>query len=170
MTESHPLEIELSRFSELENREEVERHLQRCSRCRRILADYGWVEGEITSLLEAEADAVPIPNPNWRAVHTELGRAERRSRGRERLVAAGAALVVCLMLGAPFVLGGEAHAQVVPASGLVTAPAPVSVENPVISTRPRSAGGRGAASDKTREGTVVSLPFVPIPTPPTPDG
>jgi anti-sigma factor RsiW len=170
MTESHPHEIELARFSELEDREELASHLQWCSRCRRILADYGWVEGEITSLLEAEADAVSIPHPNWREVRGELGRAERRSRGRERLMAAGAALVMCLMLGAPFVLGGEAQAQVVPVSGAMTAPVPVSVEDPMTSTRPRSAGGSVAASGQSRKGTMISLPCVPIPTPPTPNG
>jgi anti-sigma factor RsiW len=170
MTESHPPEIELARFSELKDREELERHLQRCSRCRRVLADYGWVEGEIAALLESEADGVPVPDPNWRGVREQLGRAEGRARVGELTVVAGAALAVCLMFGAPSALGRKAQAQGVPASGVVTAPAPVSVEDPVTSTSPRSEEGRISGSGQSREGARTSLPFVPIPTPPTSQG
>jgi hypothetical protein len=170
MTESHPPESELARFSELKDREGLESHVQRCSRCRRVFADYGWVEREITSLLSAEADAVPVPDPNWRGVREQLGRAERRSKRRELLVTAAAALVVCLMFGAPSVLGRKAQAQAMPASALVTAPAPVSARDRVPSASPRSAGGRASASGPSRERTRTSLPFAPIPTPPTPQG
>ena len=170
MTEGHPLEIELARFGELTDREELEDHLRRCSRCRRILADYDWVEGEVTSTLEAEADAVPVPPPNWHAVRESVGDAERRNRGQRLVVAAEAALVVCLMVGAPSILGRKAQAQAMPTSRVVTAPGPVSVERAVTSTRTRPAGGHISASHQSRDGTGTSPSFVPIPTPPTPQG
>ena len=170
MTEGHPLEIELARFGELNDREELERHLQRCSRCRRALAEYDWVEGEVTSTLEAEADAVPVPPPNWHTVRERVGDAERRKRGQRLVVAAGAALVVCLMVGAPSILGRRAQTQAMSTSRVVAAPGPVSVERAVTSTTARTARGQISASGRSREVARTSLPFVPIPTPPTPQG
>jgi hypothetical protein len=170
MTQGHLSEIELARVSELENKEKLEGHLRWCSRCRRALADYGWVQGEIEALLEAEADAVPVPQANWQNVRDRLGRAERRNKGKEMLVVAGAALVFCLMVGTPAVLGRKAEAQAVPASGIVTAPVPVSIADPVTITSQRTAAGSASSSGHSREGVKTSLPFVPIPTPPTPHG
>jgi len=170
MSQSHPPEIELARISELKGSKELEEHLRWCSWCRRTLADYGWLQGEIEALLEAEAEAVPVPQPNWQSVRERMGRAERRNKGREMLVATGAALVLCLMFGAPSILGRRAEAQAVPASGVVTAPAPVSIRDPVTSTRPGAEVGGISVSGQSREEARTSLPFVPIPTPPTPQG
>lgn len=170
MSQGHLSETELAQVSESEDREKLEGHLRWCSRCRRALADYGWLQGEVEALLEAEADAVPVPRSNWQTVRDRLGSAERRNKGREMLVAAGAALVLCLMVGTPAVLGRKAEAEAIPASGVVTAPAPVSVEDPVTSTSPRTAAGRVSASGRSRERERTSLPLVPIPTPPTPHG
>jgi len=166
MSEEHPLEIELSRFSESKDDEGVGTHVQGCSRCRRILVEYGWLEGEVASVLEAKAREVPVPRTSWQAVREGLGRAERRRERGQLLVVAGAALMACLMLVAPLGLGGKVEAQGAPGPAVVTAPAPATVDHPLSGTRPWSTREVPSPRAVSRDGPGTSLPFVPPPTPP----
>jgi hypothetical protein len=166
MSERHPLEIELAWLSESKDDEGVGTHVGRCSRCRRILADYDWLQGEVTSVLRATADGAPVPRPSWPAVRERLGRAQRRSERGRLVVVAGAALIACLMLVVPLGFGGKVEAQAAPGPVAVTAPAPVMVDRPLTGTRSWSTGVVASTRAEPREGRRTSLPVVPPPTPP----
>lgn len=166
MSEGHPLEIELARLSESGDDEGVRAHIEGCSRCRRILVDYGWLDGEVASVLEAKADGVSVPRTSWQAVREGLGRAERRGERGQLLVVAGAALIACLMLVAPLGLGGKVEAQGAPGPTVVTAPVPATVDHPLAGTRPWSTREVPWPRAVSRDRPGTSLPFVPPPTPP----
>jgi hypothetical protein len=74
----HPREIELARFSDEETGAEVADHLRWCARCRSDVADYRWLQGEVTATLSAAADGVPVPRSRWWAVREALSVSERR--------------------------------------------------------------------------------------------
>lgn len=170
MSERHPLEIELAWFSESEGRAGVEHHVRRCSRCRHVVANYGWLRGKIAAVLEARAGAVPVPQPSWETVREGVGRAERRSEDGRLLVAAGVGLMVCLMLGAPSLLGTSAEAQTMLAPAIVTAPAPAGTDGILTSTRRGATGTVTSKRIRSPEGAAMLLPFVPPPTPPASEG
>jgi len=102
MNEIHPAEKELGG----EASTSVTEHLRWCARCRGIVADYDWLQGEIEATLVAAADAVPIPRPKWWAVQ-ELKFASQRRRivGGRISAVASVVLTVCLMLSTSPVLG-----------------------------------------------------------------
>jgi hypothetical protein len=166
MSERHPAEIELAQFSESENGVGLEHHVRRCSRCRRVLADYGWLQGEVATVLDARANAVAVPQPSWQTVRERVRRAERRSEVGKLLAAVGVAVVVCLMLGAPSVLSRTAEAQAVPVSEVVTAPPPVRADDLFTGARWGATGTVTSTPARSREGTEILLPFAPPPTPP----
>jgi len=91
-----------------------------------VAADYRWLQGEIAGALAAAANAAPAPRPNWRGVEERLFTARRRQTVERRTSAfAGAALVICLMLAIPNLLGPAVVAQIPPPEG-VMAPPPVT--------------------------------------------
>jgi len=84
MREMHPREIELARFSdeeagaEADGRHPVADHLRWCARCRSDVADYRWLQGEVTTALLAAADGVNVPRSRWWAVREAVSASERR--------------------------------------------------------------------------------------------
>lgn len=162
MKENHPRELDLARLSDGQEGGDLAVHLRWCSSCRRILADYDWLQGELRATLDAKAAAAPIPEPDWSEVRGRISSPERQASGRCPLVAAGAALIACVMLVAPAVLGRGVQAQTPGAGTLVEAPAPVMA--------PRLEPDGGTSSSLTMTPVDheprASLPFVPPPTPP----
>ena len=76
MSETHPKEIELARFEDGEASTGVAEHLRWCARCRSVVADYRWLQGEVTATLALAADSVPVPRPKWWAVCESLSLGE----------------------------------------------------------------------------------------------
>ena len=179
MSETHPKEIELARFEDGEASAEVTEHLRWCARCRSAVADYRWLQGEVTATLALAADLVPVPRPKWWAVCESLSLGERRRAGRRRASAlASLALVFSLILSAPGFLGAAVVAQAVPAD-VVMAPAPVTLSRvgatstvdtdvdvdtgpgPMVTPTPTILRIDGASS-------APAIPLLPPPTRPTP--
>jgi len=166
MKEKHPSELDLARLSDGENGDELADHVRWCSSCRRILADYDWLQGELAAALDAKSAAAPIADPDWEGVRSCLSNPERDASNRLLLVAAGASLIAFVMLAAPATVGRRVQAQTTPGGAVSEAPSPVLA--------PRVGAATEAALSLTmtpvdRE-RVVSLPFVPPPTPPEPTG
>jgi len=173
MSETHPKEIELARFEDGEASTGVAEHLRWCARCRSVVADYRWLQGEVAATLALAADSVPVPRPKWWAVCESLSLGERRRAGRRRASAlASLALVFSLILSAPGFLG----AAVVASVDEVMAPAPVTlsrvgatstvdtgmgVDGPMVTPTPAVLRGDGAPS-------APAIPPLPFPTRPTP--
>ena len=176
MSETHPKEIELACFEDGEASTGVAEHLRWCARCRSVVADYRWLQGEVTATLALAADSVPVPRPKWWAVCESLSLGERRRAGRRRASAlASLALVFSLILSAPGFLGAAVVAQAVPAD-VVLAPAPVTlsrvgatstvdtgigVDGPMVTPTPTILRGDGAFP-------APAVPPLPFPTRPTP--
>ncbi len=170
MSQVHPEEIELARFSDGEAGVGGAGHLRWCARCRSVVADYRWLQDEITATLATAADAVPVPRPKWWVVQERLFASRRRQVTGGRISAvASVVLTVCLMLSLSPVLATAAIAQTArtlpPAA--VVAPAPVTA---VVS------GGRMASvatpTPAISRDEVTSSPtpaFVLPPTPPEPE-
>jgi len=163
MNEIHPAEKELGG----EASTSVTEHLRWCARCRGIVADYDWLQGEIEATLVAAADAVPIPRPKWWAVQ-ELKFASQRRRivGGRISAVASVVLTVCLMLSISPVLGTTVVAQIL-------SPEPVVALAPVAA----AISGESLALVATltpviscEEATPSPTPaFVLPPTPPEPE-
>lgn len=136
MNNGHLGEIELAQLSDKAGREavgaEIVEHLRWCARCRSAVADYGWLQREISATLTAAADGVFVPRPQWWAVQERVFAGRRRQITAWRVSSiAGVALAVCLM-----VAGATIAASPAPSTGavaqtlspeLVVAPAPVTV-------------------------------------------
>jgi predicted anti-sigma-YlaC factor YlaD len=181
----HPAELDLAWLSDAENRDALAEHMKWCSSCRRVLADYDWLQGELAEALDAQAEVAPVAAPDWDEVRRRLKGSRERLPERRLLVAASVALIACVMLVAPAVLGREVQAQTVLAGELQIAPQPVigsdtGVDTDVGGSSPAMTpgdtmmpAGKAAFKDTVvlehREGTV-SLPFAPPPTPPEQEG
>ena len=179
MSETHPKEIELARLEDGEASTGVTEHLRWCARCRSVVADYRWLQGEVTATLALAADLVPVPRPKWWVVCEDLSLGERRRAGRRRASAlASLALVFSLILSAPGFLGAAVVAQAVP-SDVRMAPAPVTLSRvgatstvdtgigldagpgPMVTPTPTILRGDGAPY-------APAVPPLPFPTRPTP--
>ena len=126
MSEIHPRETELARFSDKEAGAAVAEHLRWCARCRGVVADYRWLQGEITSTLAVAADTVAVPRPKWWVVQERMSAGQRRQMMGWRASAfASVALMVCFMLFAPNFLGPAVVAQT-PQPEMVMGRAPVT--------------------------------------------
>jgi len=122
----HPQEIELAHLDDEETSVCVTEHLHWCARCRSIVADYVWLQGEIAATLATVADAVPVPRPKWWAVQEALFTSQRRQiTGWRVSAAASVVLAVCLMLVISPVLGTAVVARTLSPEVMV-APAPVT--------------------------------------------
>ncbi len=159
----HPQEIELSRVGADDNEDEqIDEHLRWCARCRSVVIDYRWLQGEVTSALRTEAEAVVVPGPKWWEVQRRL-LADQRRRAVSRLVSAsaGAALTVASMLAFSFGgVGAGAMAQTLPPEPVV-APAPATVPMRVV-TSPKFT----PTAPCTEAGPSPTPAFVLPPTPP----
>lgn len=167
MSEIHPREIELIRLSDGEAGAEMAEHLRWCTRCRSVLADYRWLQGEITATLTAAADAVVSPRPKWWAVQEVLCASQRRQAVGGRVSAvASVMLAACLMLSVSPVLGTAVVARTLPPEAIV-APAPATA---IASGARLSAMATPTPAISREEAKPLSTPaFVPPPTPPQPE-
>jgi hypothetical protein len=130
MSRVHPTEIDLARLDGSSGGEagrEVADHLRWCARCRSVVADYRWLQGEVTAALASAADAVAVPRPRWWAVQEALSASQRRQVAGGRVSAvASVVLAVCLMLSASPVLSTAVAARAL-LPQVAMAPAPVTV-------------------------------------------
>jgi len=167
MTGKHPGELDLARLSDSEAGEDLSEHLRWCSSCRRILADYDWLQEEIAEALNARAEAAPVAGPDWESVHKRLRSSRERVSDRRLLVAVSAALIACVMLVAPSLLGREVQAQTRIAAELSAVPQPVMASSADANAQPGSLFTVTTHADTVMAASgTVSLPFVPPPTPP----
>jgi len=126
MSKAHPREVELACLSDEEAGEEVAAHLHWCARCRSVVADYRWLQGEITTMLAVAADAVFVPRPKWWAVRERMFTRQRRQVAGWRASAfASVVLAVCLMLSIPNLLIPAVAAQRLQPEA-ATVPAPIT--------------------------------------------
>jgi len=166
MSQVHPGEIELVGSGEGDGSGDVAEHLRWCARCRSVVADHRWLEGEIGATLAAAADAVPVPQPRWWVVQGRLAAGQRRVAGWRVSAVAGAVLAFCLMLSLSPVLGTAVAARTLPPEAMV-APAPATAvgtsEHVASLATPTPAISRG-------ESTPSPTPaFMLPPTPPEPE-
>lgn len=173
MSEWHPREYELAQVSQSEPNERLADHLQWCSRCRGITADYAWLEEEIAAGFEAGLKDVAVPPSRWERVDEHLRASRARTVGKQLLAVAGAALIACLMLLAPSILNRHVRAEGVIGPTVVPVRVPVSAHDDRTAT-----GGQGPGQGPltTTPGSSissgdrgVSLPFSPPPEPPEPE-
>lgn len=149
-------------------RKEMAQHLRWCASCRSGVADYRWLQGEITSTLQAVVDATPVPPSNWPGVQQLLSVGQRRSLLRQRLSGAlSAGLVICLVFVASPVLeaawgAGAMAVQVLP----VRPPVLVSVSG---EPRPPAITSTPACSLDHEAGPTVIQSQMVRPTPPAPE-
>jgi len=166
----HLTDIELAQLDEEAADQELRAHIERCPRCRRVAADYGWVEGEIAAALQAKADAAPMPERSWHAIRGRLAQAERRGARGRLMAVSGVALVVSALMIAPWLLdtglgdGGTSPAPV------VTAPAPPATAGVVTRIGDARAEDTILASVRPSGGSEMPVPFGPPPTPPENQG
>lgn len=165
MNGKHPGELQLARLSDEAAVWNAADHLGWCARCRRILADFQWLEGEVTASLEAEATAAPVPRADCGAVSSRLGRSAGHLSRNRLAFAATAALLVCVMIAAPSLLGRRVRAG---SLGTVSAS---GVPTPVVAASTDSRAGDRVPRIRVSAdpGAMVTLSFVPPPTPPDAD-
>jgi len=163
MKGKHPGELDLARLSDAQGREDLDEHLRWCSPCRRTLADYDWLQQELTAALDAEAAAAPVAAPDWDGVRKQLRESRPYPAERRFVVAAGVGLMALVMFVAPSALGSGVQAQTNPLAGVSEAPAPIVAVD-------TDAGAALTLTTTPVDGErQVSLPFVPPPTPPEPE-
>jgi len=167
MNEIHPRETELACLSEGEAGVGVAEHLRWCARCRSVVADYRWLQGEIGATLAAAADAVPVPRPKWWVVQERMFASQRRRVAGWRVsTVTSVVLAVCLMLSLSPVLGVAVVARTSPPKPMV-APAPVTA---VASGEPRASMATPTPVISCEEATPSPTPvFMLPPTPPEPE-
>jgi len=180
MSGVHPKEVELTclsdgeagvetaRTANIRRTANVREHLRWCARCRSVVADYGWLQGEIAATLAAAADAVLVPRPKWWAVQEVLLASQRRQIAGCRVSAvASVVLAVCLMLSLSPVLGTAVAARTLPPAAMV-APAPATA---AASGERMAAVATPTPAMSLEGGEAESSPtpaFIPPPTPPEP--
>jgi hypothetical protein len=166
MTDIHPGETELARFSDGAAGAGVAEHVRWCARCRSVVADYAWLGGEIGATLAAAADAVPVPRPRWWAVQEHLLAGQRRVAGWRASALASVMLAFCLMLSLSPVLGPAAVARTLLPEA-ATAPAPETAAVPGASLVPLATPTPAIADGQATPAPTPA--FALPPTPPAPD-
>jgi len=170
----HPREIELARFSdeeagaEADGRHPVADHLRWCARCRSDVADYRWLQGEVTTALSAAADGVDVPRSRWWAVREAVSASERRQVAGGRVSAlASVVSAICLMLALSPVLNPAAMMRASFLEAGVVTPPPVQA---VVSAGPGSPVATPTPAAFREAVTPVPTPaFMLPPTPPEPE-
>jgi hypothetical protein len=179
MREWHPDEVDLAESGGAGG--DLADHLDWCSRCRGLAADYEWLEDEIAAALAGGAEEAPVGRPRWERVKARLKVPRRGLPGGQLLAVGGAVAMTCMMLVAPSIVAGRPGGRRPGRPGRMGARLPVSA--PVddaypylgetlsgslteIVTEPAVRMTRSSASSGHR---TVSLPFVPPPEPPEPE-
>jgi hypothetical protein len=169
MTEWHPEPFELAQASERGAARDLVDHLRWCSLCRSTAAEYEWLDEEIPAALDAGLAAVPKPRPEWERLHRRLELNGGRRVSRQALAVGITAAMACLTLTAPSILGGGVRAKGVPVPDVSPVRVPARAESDRTATRTNLSFTTPAAVVSSRE-RAVSLPFVPPPEPPDPEG
>ena len=167
MSEVHPKEPELARFSDGQPSANVAEHLRWCGRCRSSVADYQWLGGELEATLKAAAGDVPVPRPRWWAVQARLRAGQqRRAAGWRASAFASIALVVSFVLCVPNV-GCPVAAAPVPQPRAATVPSPVTTF--VSDARIVTLATPTPAIPPGEETPLLTPAFALPPTPPDPE-
>jgi hypothetical protein len=168
MSEIHPEETQLARWSDGEARADVAAHVRWCARCRSGVADYRWLAGEIGATLTGAADAVDVPRPRWWALQGRLiADQRRRVAGWRASAVASVVLAVCLMLSlSPVLLSTAVAARMVPLEAMVV-PAPLTAMTAMTASTAdmASVSGTHAAPGATPTPLVSRAEATPAPTP-----
>jgi hypothetical protein len=146
----------------------VSEHVRSCARCRRVLADYDWLQGELAETLAGVADTVPLRRSAWRELQDKMFDSRRRQSVRMHISAmTSAAMAICLLLCVPGFLRPSAVAQLLQ-------PGPSVRPTPIVATEPTGDGSRSLSSG-TSAAWIVSREasrswpdpaLAPLPTPP----
>jgi hypothetical protein len=167
MREWHPTDGELARLSGERTGGRVLGHVRSCARCRRVVADYDWLQGELAETLTSVVDEVPVPRSAWWELQDKLLDSKRSQSARIHISAVvSAGMIVCLLLYVPGFMRPSAAAQALQ-------PEPSVRPTPIVVTEPTGAG-TGSLSSRTSAAWIVSRqasqspapPAAPLPTPP----
>ncbi len=163
MMRRHLSEAEIAELCESGPRSSLEGHLGRCRRCRRVAAEHDWLVSELGTVLAGVASEAAVPQPRWQAVQERLRPGPRRTGRAWIVLAAGAALTVCLMVAAParFVRGSGPQMQ---GPGLETARPPQEIGVHRTGTSLERSQTVSPVPTALLGGTGASLPFTPRPT------
>jgi anti-sigma factor RsiW len=171
MNECHPAERMLARSVDTDDdndddgiSESLADHLARCPDCRRLSADYRWLERELTATLSTVAREAPIPRPAWWEVQTRAAARQKWAAGRRWSAGISLVLSVCLMLifspmwsWSATMLASSAPLTQAPVIGPVTPPPRLS---PTTSTT-----ALGSPTVVASNAHLTAQPFTPTPTP-----
>jgi hypothetical protein len=168
MRECHPTDGELARLSDKRTGGGVSEHVRSCARCRRVLADYDWLQGELAETLAGVADTVPVRRSAWPELQDKILDSKRRQSVRMHVSAmTSAAMAICLLLYVPAFIRPSA-------AGQALQPKPSVRPTPIVVTEPTGDGSRSPSSGTSatwiafrqapRSSAAPAL--APLPTPP----
>jgi hypothetical protein len=171
MTQCHLSDVELAKLSGGTAADDLAGHVRSCARCRSVVADFDWLQGELAETLKSVVNEVSVPSPGWREVQGKL----LESRCRQAVMAqvsalVSAAVVLSLLLFVPgFLKPATAGAGLQP--GVALRPTPVAVAVPTGATGGFPLSGTSAGPALSR--SVMRASLVPgvqaLPTPPDPE-
>ncbi|MGD1994153.1 MAG: hypothetical protein PVI59_13250 [Anaerolineae bacterium] len=127
MSEHHPQEMDLVLGLQGAESQDVEEHLRWCGACRALADEHRWLTEEVSTCLQAEARAAPVPRPRWGDIQVRIQAARRRwvIVRRVSAVASVAAVLIAMLIFSSIV--GEPGEQVYAASVEPTvAPQPIA--------------------------------------------
>jgi hypothetical protein len=169
MKEWHPTDVELARLSGKGTASGNLEHIHSCTRCRSVMADYDWLQGELAETLKSVANEVPVPQAAWSEMQDRLLERKHCQVVRIQVSAVtSAVMVLCLLLWAPGFMKPTAAAQTVPPEVLMR-------PTPIVATELAGPGERswssGASSMLTASRSDARLSPAPAlaPSPASPD-
>jgi hypothetical protein len=167
MMHRHPGAVALARLSAEESASGVARHVRSCARCRRVVSDFGWLDGRLADTLAGVAEELPAPRPAWSVVRRRLQTSQHRLLVKRQLSAmASAALVACVLLSVPgLIRPAAAPGGLQPSAAL--RPTPTVVAVPLASGGGSVPSGTSSVASGARPGSSEPVPALePLPTPP----
>lgn len=156
--------LDLARLSDTDGEEGTAEHLRWCGRCRSVVADHRWLQGEIEDVLSAVALATPVPHPRWLEVQRRVATWRQwLSAGWRASAFAGVALTAGLVLTMSTLIAPVGSAQAAALDAAAT-PAPAMAGAPAIADDSAAT----TTPDVPGEATTFVGPTPSLVLPPTP--
>jgi hypothetical protein len=171
MTQWHPTDVELAGLSGESAARGLLGHIRGCARCRSVVADYRWLQGEVAETLKSVANEVPTPRSQWREVQGRLlGSRNRQATVAQVSAVVSAAMALCLLLSVPGFLRPSTATQTLQ-PGVPLRPTPLAVTEPVGVESghlpSRVSAGPAVLLSVSQESPAPGVQ--PLPTPPSPE-
>jgi len=166
MMHRHPTAVKLARLTAEESASGVACHVRACARCRRVVSDFGWLDGRLADTLAGVAEELPIPRSAWSVVRCRLQASRHRLLVRRQLSAvASAALVVCVLLSVPGLMRPPTAPRGMQPSAAMR-PTPTVIAASLVSDGGSVPSGTSSAESGARPHSELLPALVPLPTPP----